>query len=403
MAEVELGSGSFTSYKSPSKTQHSPDALLQEQNIKEEKDADEMPKTVSEIEESKTKDTILAEKKNVHGFAIGELKDLETVVDANEDKAHDHVSRQCDVTDDADDWDMDEAGMDIVLRIDHPTISEETEGGITKDKGGLYNVKVYTCEKCSFVTEHRHKLRYHMVRKHENARHLQCEYCQFMTCWPKNLKEHVMAKHTGEKPHKCEMCDYRAVRERTIKIHKHTKHNIICETVSEEPEEKVLNVEPVFVTGSVNNQDFKAKIYHCDQCEYVSKYHSDVKKHKVIHGGTKVYKCNVCKFETRWSENYRRHLLRHSQGRTHKCDQCEYVAYTKRALKLHSYTHTKEKACTCEICGGYFLTHATLKRHQLTHQGEKEYHCDQCDYKAYFKSYVDIHKRLHMDIKPFPH
>ena len=51
--------------------------------------------------------------------------------------------------------------------------------------------------------------------------------------------------------------------------------------------------------------------YHCDLCDYTSKYKADIKKHEQhVHEG-KIYNCADCSYTCRSSESLRKHVKSH--------------------------------------------------------------------------------------------
>ena len=80
-----------------------------------------------------------------------------------------------------------------------------------------------------------------------------------------------------------------------------------------------------------------------------------------------------------------------STTKPHACSYCSYRAFLKSDITKHQRIHTGEKPYQCKICSYVTARQDSLIRHQRIHTGEKPYHCVQCEYKATSNSALQSH------------
>ena len=78
-----------------------------------------------------------------------------------------------------------------------------------------------------------------------------------------------------------------------------------------------------------------------------------------------------------------------------KCDQCEYESKFPSNLNRHIKSEHDKFIFSCSYCSYQAKRQDTLKNHQRNkHEGVK-YYCDQCEYKTGWKSSLRKHQNLH--------
>jgi len=115
-----------------------------------------------------------------------------------------------------------------------------------------------------------------------------------------------------------------------------------------------VNPRPVFSSKSSNSLLPGEKQYHCQQCDYQTKYSHALRKHvKSVHEGVK-YPCQQCDNQFTLPSNLLQHIKSKHEGVKYPCQQCDFQATEPSTLR----NHIKSK-----------------------HEGVK-YSCQQCDYQA---------------------
>lgn len=64
--------------------------------------------------------------------------------------------------------------------------------------------------------------------------------------------------------------------------------------------------------------------------------------------------------------------------KVHKCESCPYTAKYKSYVEIHARIHTNEKPFKCKFCPKSFLRSPDLKVHMRTHVNEFRLHCSNC-------------------------
>ena len=102
--------------------------------------------------------------------------------------------------------------------------------------------------------------------------------------------------------------------------------------------ESVVNVDVPW--RNTNNEVVKSN--KCNQCNFVSSYAGNLKKHLKTHSGEKSNKCNQCDFASSEAGNLRRHLKTHSGDKSNKCNQRDYATIYASDLRRHLKTHLRK-------------------------------------------------------------
>ena len=139
----------------------------------------------------------------------------------------------------------------------------------------------------------------------------------------------------------------------------------------------------------------------CDECNFVTAYSGDLRRHKQNHAGEKPYKCEYCDFGTTHSGVLNRHRRKHTGEKPFKCDLCEFRTSQSGHLKKHKLIHTGEKPYKCELCDFSAADSGNLTRHKRLHTGVRPYKCDMCDMSFNESAGLKRHKMLHSGEKPF--
>ncbi|XP_073434898.1 zinc finger protein 639 [Dendrobates tinctorius] len=124
-------------------------------------------------------------------------------------------------------------------------------------------------------------------------------------------------------------------------------------------------------------------LFRCDQCDYNSKYFSDLKQHMILkHKCTESHICKVCKESFTSDEQ----LLDH--GRVHEeeqlsCKHCEYKTTSFENLNQHvADIHFNDFFYWCEQCDLQFCTSSELYLHFQEHSCDEQYLCQFCEHET---------------------
>ncbi|GBM73295.1 Zinc finger protein 182 [Araneus ventricosus] len=135
---------------------------------------------------------------------------------------------------------------------------------------------------------------------------------------------------------------------------------------------------------------------------YGERRHAQIKR--------KIVKCHKCKenfihklrfkpnsSEEEESKQYCDHCLQ--KKNMFQCNLCHKSFGFKSWLAIHYRSHLKLRPYTCELCGRSFARKQVLRCHYRTHTGEKPYCCDICGKNFTQKSNLIMHNRKHLNEK----
>ena len=153
----------------------------------------------------------------------------------------------------------------------------------------------------------------------------------------------------------------------------------------------------------INQKDVR-----CDSCNITYKsYHSLLRHNDQIHSDNPTFQCSQCPKSCGGKNELERHMKTHDTENVFKstCSFCEGKYKTEDSLKYHmKRAHTREKTHVCNICQRKFPFPYDLKQHQATHETKPlaEYlECDKCPKKLKTKACLELHKLMHLGIKPY--
>ena len=153
--------------------------------------------------------------------------------------------------------------------------------------------------------------------------------------------------------------------------------------------------------------------FFCGECEYSSKYPSNVNRHKkFIHGigNIKLYPCleKGCKYEAKSSTHLKRHKANKHGINTiwYHCgiDECKYKCKDKHSLKHHGANihdiDVKIFKCDYPKCKFQCKQKGNLLNHQKIHEQDTDmFSCKHCDYQTRFKgNYIRHLSSIHDEV-----
>lgn len=140
----------------------------------------------------------------------------------------------------------------------------------------------FYCVQCRFSTSDNIAYLQHL-KDHETALQI-CSVCSYTTASKSQFKRHLR-KHKDEKKYKCHLCEYRARHNMSLIYHvqsheadKHYVQNVRsgfkCMKCS-----CFHSANKAVVLKHVRSCGSNVKRHFCDQCDYVTKRYSDLKRH----------------------------------------------------------------------------------------------------------------------------
>jgi len=98
--------------------------------------------------------------------------------------------------------------------------------------------RILSCPKCTFVTEYKHHLEYHL-RNHFGSKPFKCQKCNY-TCVNKSMLNSHMKSHSNFYPYRCVDCRYTTKYCHSLKLHlQKYGHTSVTQLPNESPESEI--------------------------------------------------------------------------------------------------------------------------------------------------------------------
>ncbi|KAH8298390.1 hypothetical protein KR018_012640 [Drosophila ironensis] len=181
--------------------------------------------------------------------------------------------------------------------------------------------------------------------------------------------------------------------------------------------------KPLASTSSASSKK-ESSLHSCDQCQFRSKFESDLIYHRLFHdrtgtiGKDEVLQCPLCPKNFK-KHSLRAHLRNHTDERIFKCAECNQKFARRHNLKNHvAAVHgkkedqeatklaNKKKADAkdkpkyeCKTCGKILVKKYSLKLHELSHTNslKRTFSCDvpDCSYAGLTPESLKTHLASH--------
>ncbi|XP_042242831.1 zinc finger protein Xfin-like [Homarus americanus] len=228
---------------------------------------------------------------------------------------------------------------------------------------------------------------------HKLSASYKCDVCHRTFREKRYLQKHKLT-HKGVKSWKCDICKKAFATKLTLIRHSHVH---LREALRPGPELPFIPEEGEdggeIITGST-----LPAVLKCDECGIDFAHKSHFVRHKLLHSGTPLLKCGLCNKLFVHKSDIIRHKVMHSFMFT--CDVCGRNFHKRSLFIMHKKKHIDDKPFKCE-CGKSFSTSGNYNTHKRIHSGEKPYKCDMCDYRCSQSGRLLKHKRMHSGEKPY--
>ena len=283
------------------------------------------------------------------------------------------------------------------------------------------------CEICEKLFSSKQNLKQHITQVHE-GNNQKCEFCIKSFCNNDSLKRHINTFHTRtssndskmQNKYKCKWCV------KTFKVSSSLKRHI-----------GVFHQGQIMKEGNSANLIIQQKQYHeCDICSKLFFKESKLIGHKMKKHGIKFEKayegknpkCEFCIKSFVNKSSLKRHINTfHTNSsrndsknqKKYKCQWCVKTFTCSNSLKRHISTFHQGQMPTCYICCKLFFNASKLIQHEMKEHGIKskpkckdyngikskpkckDYKCDICE-KSFTKLHnLNVHKRMHGNVRPF--
>lgn len=269
----------------------------------------------------------------------------------------------------------------------------------------------------------------------------ECQFCDFTSSFKSCTKRHFIKMH---KVFPCKLCNFFSDTRENLNSHQSSDHGI---TTNSEGRRKLkdMQIQNPIASSSVEQSedvgllnyerqedgtykctlcDFKSKVhqsvtrhkqgehdgirYKCTECDYVTKQQGSIDIHKkAVHEGI-TFSCHVCNFQSGYKhvlnshlkihkDNFKKRSLKLQRSRV-ECDECQKSFQTESGLKIHKEVKHDGVVYSCKSCNYKTQHKQTLKRHSKTYHGEESHigkelrlPCPDCSFTTLSKQSLKIH------------
>ncbi|XP_060533685.1 zinc finger Y-chromosomal protein-like [Cylas formicarius] len=219
-------------------------------------------------------------------------------------------------------------------------------------------IDYYRCTKCSFYSNSRLKLHFHLVNEHFQDRVLTCKICMFKTRSIRILSRHVLTHFSREQMVKCDRCFFQTEHPKLLKFH------------------------------STNHGECDPKLAVCKVCPYRARNSAELKEHvKEKH----FFRCKSCSWSTNSCKLFRRHRCQSKNmqmPKRYRCN-CRFITTSKRVFHKHVRHHKRAAhwkwltrwSFHCRLCSFVTSCRFNFYEHISGHVLDKAHSCHLCKYK----------------------
>ena len=216
-----------------------------------------------------------------------------------------------------------------------------------------------------------------------------CGNCQEVFKTASRIKFHL-EQCCDDQQKKCDKCDFESKSHLYLQKHKNEVHGDLlhCQLCI-----KSFKLKTSLVKHLISSHEKRNVSFQCDKCpkKFIKRVY--LTNHLLrFHHLPKENLCLHCGQAFLTSESLKRHTDEHFSNVTFKCDSCGKVFKRKDKWKNHLAIHSGIKPFECQICHKKFIAKTKLNEHLRRHNGEKRFSCLLCA-KVYSGSY-DLRKHM---------
>ncbi|XP_031639178.1 zinc finger protein 37A-like [Contarinia nasturtii] len=235
--------------------------------------------------------------------------------------------------------------------------------------------------------------------KNCNPRRFECYLCKYATLNKTDLVRHMFI-HTGARSFRCSHCAKRFAKKSDLESHlKRLNGKAKAQvqelfTVEERLENETNSNGTEQPKGSKSGVKSKTK---CEFCNYVTKYPTDLIKHRRIHTGKKPFECNICTRRLTTKINLNQHMKTHAKQFPFHCSICRQ-GFTVQLTKIAHEKNCSPHLFECYLCKYDTILKGSLVRHMRKHT--VSFRCSHCSKLFTTKSTLKSHlRRLNNEMK----
>jgi disulfide oxidoreductase YuzD len=255
----------------------------------------------------------------------------------------------------------------------------------------------YFCAHCSFSTNQKSKLEYHIKTEHFNlpGKSFKCSYCDIRCVNAQNLKKHLANKHKISDPDVlyCDICSFSSKVKTKINTHMARVHLKIvndflctkCEVVCQNKKERDLHHFAHCDIVEVIDQSLEKLT--CTICREQYGERVDLLNHLESHRNDVEFTTTPCVLCYKPVTGYQ-HLLDHTREfhatkNAYRCRECKRCYPYGMKFLMHIQNHkNSDQTHLCAECGESFRTVCLLNKHiRIDHRQVLK--CPHCPNKVY--------------------
>ena len=256
----------------------------------------------------------------------------------------------------------------------------------------------WKCVECGKLFNRLSNMNQHIKKIHREVKSKICQICSETFKNREQLSRHKLTHPEFEVPFTCKHCSQPFGEVGLMNAHIKQRHNPKRFECNQCKQTFTTAHSVLLHTNSIHNKEK----FSCEYCGQLFTQKGSMTYHMQVHNSVKKesFDCVVCGMKFARVKLLNIHADTHKE-KSYKCDECDYLGKTKTYLRKHKESHTsREQQHICSLCDLAYLGLAGLKKHQQMKHGmhgalEKNLICHYCEkafpYMAALKTHMGTH------------
>jgi len=233
-----------------------------------------------------------------------------------------------------------------------------------RKKSGHGAEMVYVCDLCDDKFPTAFRLRVHRFR-HFDERPFLCGCCGRRYRSQQQINLHVLS-HNDVLKYKCPKCSSVYYSQQLLRLH--ILRHVVRDPLELTNHRDRLHARNTPAENVASSSKKQMRQYICNECDHVFRTAQTLRVHfQSKHVLQSSYLCTDCGKYFSSLGNLRRHQLIHSGTRKYCCDVCGRQFTQSNTLKEHVRIHTGVRPFVCPVCGHGCTQSSQLTTHMRTH------------------------------------
>ena len=239
-----------------------------------------------------------------------------------------------------------------------------------KEEGSRFQAMMalpWKCVECGKLFNRLSNMNQHIKKIHREVKSKICQICSETFKNREQLSRHKLTHPEFEVPFTCKHCSQPFGEVGLMNAHIKQRHNPKRFECNQCKQTFTTAHSVLLHTNSIHNN----VKFSCEYCGQLFTQKGSMTYHMQVHNSVKneSFDCVVCGMKFARVKLLNIHADTHKE-KSYKCDECDYLGKTKTYLRKHKESHTsREQQHICSLCDLAYLGLAGLKKHQQMKHG----------------------------------